>query len=311
MEKFNIAPVLELPGVGENFQDHISVSVGAELSGQHITAENMQDPTFAEEQLLLYRESKSGMLSSTPSTFVFIPAADFIPADVLQGMIAALDEALSAPLFKESPWQSIYEMQRSWLKNNSVAQLEIVLFPAYETSEADHNEASQHYSLMVFPQHCWNCGSVHLESSSGLDPPAIDYQILNSPGDFDLLLLVYAIRYAFKIMQTGSLGAETSRILEPLPTWTDDQLKDYVRKKVNSAWHPVGTASMLPLSNNGVVDENLKVDASIIPVHVGTHPQATLYGIAHRAAQIIEASDVPENKSAGEEDHGKGCCDIA
>lgn len=53
-------------------------------------------------------------------------------------------------------------------------------------------------------------------------------------------MLVQAIRYAFKIMKTGPLGAETQRIIEPLPTATDEELAQYVREHVTSAWHPTG-----------------------------------------------------------------------
>ncbi|KAG6814869.1 hypothetical protein H0H93_011928 [Arthromyces matolae] len=57
-----------------------------------------------------------------------------------------------------------------------------------------------------------------------------------------------------------------------------------------------GTAAMLPWDQNGVVDAQLKVygtsnirvvDASIIPIHIATHPGQTVYGIAERAAAAL------------------------
>jgi choline dehydrogenase-like flavoprotein len=60
--------------------------------------------------------------------------------------------------------------------------------------------------------------------------------------------------------------------------------------------HPIGTASMLPQNQGGVVDTSLKVygtlnvrvvDASIIPLHISAHTQGTTYGIAEKAADII------------------------
>jgi len=53
---------------------------------------------------------------------------------------------------------------------------------------------------------------------------------------------------------------------------------------------------MLPRNHGGVVDSSLKVygtanvrvvDASIIPLHISAHPQATIYGIAEKAVDII------------------------
>jgi len=64
------------------------------------------------------------------------------------------------------------------------------------------------------------------------------------------------------------------------------QVEEYVLNAYTSSAHPVGTAAMLPREKGGVVDTTLKVygttnirvvDASVIPLHVSTHPQATIY----------------------------------
>jgi hypothetical protein len=55
-----------------------------------------------------------------------------------------------------------------------------------------------------------------------------------------MVVLLEAVEYAFKIMQTGALGDLTAMIIEPLPTWSDDQLRDYIRSMVKSALHPIG-----------------------------------------------------------------------
>ncbi|KAG6840297.1 hypothetical protein H0H93_004709, partial [Arthromyces matolae] len=60
------------------------------------------------------------------------------------------------------------------------------------------------------------------------------------------------------------------------------------------------TAAMLPRDQNGVVDSKLKVygtsnirvvDASILPVHIATHPTMTLYGIAERVAEALRTGE--------------------
>lgn len=53
-------------------------------------------------------------------------------------------------------------------------------------------------------------------------------------------MLLAAIKYAFQVMQTGALGDLTAKIIEPLPTWSDDQLREYIRSMVKSALHPIG-----------------------------------------------------------------------
>ncbi|KAF9218591.1 alcohol oxidase [Gyrodon lividus] len=304
LRKLGIPLRIELPGVGENFQDHFTVTLGAELCSHHVTADDLSSEAFAQERLREYRETRRGMLSSTLSTLVFIPTSAFISADKMKVMLASLDRALQDPAIKNSPYKQWYDLQRTWLENDGVAQLEIILFPSY-THVGCTRENAKHYTMSVFLQHAWSRGTVHATSTSVFDPPEIDPTTLDAPGDIDMIMLLEAVKYAFKIMQTGALGDLTAKIIEPLPTWSDDQLRDYIRSMVKSALHPIGTASMLPRSANGVVDNELKVygtsnlrvaDASIFPIHLGSHPQATLYGLAHRAAEIIKSNQKAEAK---------------
>ncbi|KAG1727481.1 alcohol oxidase [Suillus paluster] len=305
LRRLNIPVKIDLPGVGENFQDHFAVSMGAELKGSHETVDDLNLETFSQKRLEQYRLSRTGMLSSTLSTLVFIPSTSFISPDRMQSMLSTLDEALKLPQVQNSPWKKWYDVQRAWLVNDGVAQLEIILFPSY-THAGCTNEKAKHYTLSVFLQHAWSRGHVHATSSSVFDSPEIDPATLDSLGNIDMMMLLEAVKYAFKIMQTGALGDLTAEIIEPQPSWSDERLMDYIRSMVKSAFHPIGTASMLPRSANGVVDNELKVygttnlrvaDASIFPIHLGTHPQATLYGLAHKAAEIIQANNNASKKA--------------
>ncbi|KAG2096742.1 alcohol oxidase [Suillus discolor] len=302
LRRLNIPVIIDLPGVGENLQDHPKVSMGAELKGSHETVDDLNSESFAQQKLEQYRLSRTGMLSSTLSTVVFVPSSSFIPLDKMQSILSALDEALQLPQIQNSPWKKCYEVQRAWLENNGIAQLEVVLEPSY-THVGCTNDKAKHYTLVVFLEHAWSRGHVHATSSSVLDSPEIDLAMLDSLGNIDMMMLVEAVKYAFKVMETGTLGDLTAEIIEPKPSWSDEQLMDYIRSDIASGDHPIGTASMLPRSANGVVDNELKVygttnlrvaDASIFPIHVGTHPQATLYGLAHKAAEIIQTSEKAE-----------------
>lgn len=150
LQQLGIPLKVDLPGVGENFQvdrchslsstinfspqDHFVVTLGAELFGHHITVDDLSSERFSQERLQEYRETRRGMFSSTLSTLVFIPASTFIPADKMKHMLAALDGALQAPEIKNSPYKQWYDLQRAWLENDGVAQLEIILFPCTSVS---------------------------------------------------------------------------------------------------------------------------------------------------------------------------------
>ncbi|CEL58748.1 Alcohol dehydrogenase [acceptor] OS=Pseudomonas putida GN=alkJ PE=3 SV=1 [Rhizoctonia solani AG-1 IB] len=60
-----------------------------------------------------------------------------------------------------------------------------------------------------------------------------------------------------------------------------------------------GTVALAPKEHGGVVDTKLKVygtanvrvaDASIMPLHIGSHTQRTVYGIGEKAAKIIKST---------------------
>lgn len=53
LEKIGVPVKVELPGVGENLQDHISYPAVYELAPDpaHITVEHMRDPVYAEKAM--------------------------------------------------------------------------------------------------------------------------------------------------------------------------------------------------------------------------------------------------------------------
>lgn len=78
-----------------------------------------------------------------------------------------------------------------------------------------------------------------------------------------------------------------------------DRAKGLVRASSVSMWHPVGACAMLPLEKHGVVDAELRVrnvgglrvvDSIVLPLITTGNPQATAYGIAERAADLIKTT---------------------
>jgi len=81
---------------------------------------------------------------------------------------------------------------------------------------------------------------------------------------------------------------------------TDAEIEAYARKWAISIRHPVATAQISSRSSTtGVVGPDLLVkntqglrvvDASVLPFAVAAHPQAAIYAIAERAADLIKTS---------------------
>ncbi|KAG1865880.1 GMC oxidoreductase-domain-containing protein [Suillus subalutaceus] len=68
----------------------------------------------------------------------------------------------------------------------------------------------------------------------------------------------------------------------------DEAINQFHRDIVQTAWHSLGTCAMKPEADQGVVDARLDVyDMSIVPLNVGANTYSTALLIGERAAMII------------------------
>ncbi|KAF7968338.1 hypothetical protein HWV62_30963 [Athelia sp. TMB] len=150
-------------------------------------------------------------------------------------------------------------------------------------------------TFLAAQQHLFSRGSVHIQSSDPTVYPIIDPKYYSVP--FDVAVATAGTAYMRKIAATPQY--KTILGTEVVPGAGTDLTTYTTSTGFTTEYHPVGTASMLPRNQGGVVDPTLKiygttnvrvVDASIIPLHISAHLQATVYGIAEKAADIILAA---------------------
>jgi choline dehydrogenase-like flavoprotein len=99
---------------------------------------------------------------------------------------------------------------------------------------------------------------VHIGSSDAFAPPVIDPRALDN--EIDLGMMVDAIKFIRKVSETGDLGAiGRKEFLPGAEIQSDEQIREWVKSSVQGMFHPIGTASMLPREDGGVVDSTLKV----------------------------------------------------
>jgi choline dehydrogenase len=93
-----------------------------------------------------------------------------------------------------------------------------------------------------------------------------------------------------------TVGPNNGEIAPGANVTTDAQIEEFIRNTAVSVAHQSGTAAMLP-SGEGVVSPSLEVygvrglriiDASIFPLFVDQHPQAAVYMVAEKGAQMIK-----------------------
>ncbi|KAJ8085829.1 hypothetical protein PM082_004648 [Marasmius tenuissimus] len=291
--KLGIKTLVDLPGVGENLQDHPGINQNFQAIDSAFTFDKLSSPEGVAEEYKLYAQNRTGLLSTFSNALVFIPWTDFMSKEEIAQLKSELDAALAAdPAKYDTP---MYKLQRKWLDDDTVPELEMILFP--RSALVNPSETSgKFYTFNTLLMHAWARGSVHVNSTNGLAAPVMDTSYLKSPADIDIKIFIKALRYGFKLASTEPMKSWTKGVISPAEDATDEELIQHLKTNLGTNYHFIGTASMLPRKDKGVVDSNFKVygtknlricDASILPIHIGTHPIATFYGMGVKAGCTI------------------------
>ena len=250
---------LDLPGVGENLQDHYGSLVQHECI-QPITLYGLRNPlklAFAVGQLLLAR---SGPLSVFPTNVkAFIRSDPALERPDLQLMLSplALSPDSTSPYV---PKYHGYSVQWCVLRPHSV-------------------------------------GHVTLRSADPLDTPVIVHNYLAD--EWDRRLNRAALRLAREILAQAAFDPFRGPEIEPGPACTSDaDIDAYMVRLSAPHYHPAGSCKM-GTDNRAVVDPSLRVhgiaglrvaDASIMPRVVGGNTNAPTIMIGEKAAELILGS---------------------
>lgn len=296
LEKHGIKQVLDLP-VGENLQDHPWVPAVFEVSKEVETMDILQDPESLAQQLKIYQEQQGGMLSSMFSAYSFVPLRTLnSPTDYAEWM-GRLEKDTS--LTDTPAHRKQLSLLKHWFSDTKQAQVEFIQLPGFfSVGPLKPKDGCRFHTLMITLLHPLSRGSVHITSADPTARPDIDPAYFKNPLDLDVM--VRSVRFAQKIVATPPYAAVRATPYDPpAEAESDAAVREWCRTRVEPLYHPIGTASMLPKADGGVVDASLKVygtknlrvvDASIIPLQLSAHIQSTVYAIAEKAADIIKAS---------------------
>ncbi|KAG8940235.1 hypothetical protein FRC04_005480 [Tulasnella sp. 424] len=298
LKKYGITPLVDLPGVGENLQDHVFVPNSFALKPGYTTFDILaNNPTYAAQQNATYYKNGTGIYAATHSAFAFFDLQTFLDGNTVTGLVkTAVSEAASASLSTLS--QNGLAIQLDAIKNSDLGQVEIIMYPGHFSPSAAVPGTS-YISILMALQRPWSRGSVHIGSSNATAAPIIDPQYFNN--DFDLQVMVKACQFARKIAQTAPLKDAVASFQDPPSSATSDaDFTAYVKAAVEPVYHPAGTAALGARADGGVVDSRLKVygtnnirvaDASVIPLEPASHLQSLVYAIGEKAAAYIIADN--------------------
>lgn len=139
-------------------------------------------------------------------------------------------------------------------------------------------------------------GSITISSRNPTDPPKIKSNYFDT--ETDRVTLIHGTRRTMQALLDTSALSEYVESEVPPPgmsalssTSSDEEIEARIRATGMAHHHSAGTAAM-----GKVVDGDLRVrgvqnlrvvDASVLPLSIGGHPQATLYAVAEQAVDII------------------------
>ncbi|KAJ7468271.1 alcohol oxidase [Mycena galericulata] len=296
---FQTPQLLELSGIGDKeiLKEH-GIPLEVDLPGDHFwcpyvaeadstyeSVEVLANPVRAVAELKLYEESKLGMFTGMHSPcFAFLSKQYF--ADGWDH-----ERAL-----KSVPASQQKQIQADWLNADMIPFLEMAIFPGFLPVPGHAPEAEKTYcSFLIALTHAFARGTVHIAARDPFAAPKIDQAMLDN--EVDVNILVQGIKLARRLAAGDSLrDVITHEVLPGMDVQSDDALIEYVRRTVTTVFHPIGTAAMLPRNSGGVVDASLRVygtanlrviDASVIPIHLSAHIQATVYAVAEKVASLF------------------------
>ncbi|KAJ3554276.1 hypothetical protein NM688_g3197 [Phlebia brevispora] len=301
LEKIGVPVRVDLPGVGENVQDHVYAALTYELKPDrgYTSFDMLKDDAFAKEQARLQELDQYNLHRMGIRAVSYHPLQTIYPEyvqsyyDGVSAHISAAKQAGGLPPGREEQ----YDLQMQALRDASVPDFQSCGVPGFLTYLNSLPDPEKFYvSIMGIQQHPFSRGSIHVSTTDPSQTPTIDPRTFENP--YDLELAVKGLRYLRRMAETEPWKSSIVREVDPgLDQSSDEQLKEYIKKTANTVHHPVGSLSMLPREKNGCVDANLKVygtknvrvaDNSIIPLHISAHTQSTAYVIGDILADILK-----------------------
>jgi choline dehydrogenase len=256
-----IAPLADLPGVGENLQDHLQLRMVYKLGGGARTLNTMASNWFGKMKIgLEYAMFQSGPMSMAPSQL---------------GAFARSDANQASPNLQ-------YHVQPLSLEKFGDP---LHAFPAFTASVCNLRPTSR--------------GHVHIAGADSYAPPKISPMYLSTAEDRQVAAA--ALTLTRRIVASPALKKFTPEEYKPgIHYRTEEELARAAGDIGTTIFHPVGTCKMGRADDpTAVVDSELRVigvaglrvvDASIMPFITSGNTNSPTIMIAEKASEMIRSA---------------------
>lgn len=134
-------------------------------------------------------------------------------------------------------------------------------------------------------------GSIQINTTDPSKTPLVDFGTFSHPADLEIA--VEAIKKTRDFMNSPPMQQTGATEITPGTNITsNEEIASAIRNLARSTWqHPTSSCSMMRRELGGVVDPSLKVygveglrvvDASIMPMIIGSHTSSTVYAVAEK-----------------------------
>ncbi|HEY8682411.1 MAG TPA: choline dehydrogenase, partial [Rhodanobacter sp.] len=185
---------------------------------------------------------------------------------------------------------------RSRLAEDERCDLQFHFVPALLDDHGQHRLPGYGYTLHACYLHPRSRGRLRLHSADPAQPIAIHAGYLSDPEGRDLKRMIEAARLSRELLNQRAFDAYHGEPVFPERAISSDaEYADFIRRKAETIYHPVGTCRM-GRDDRAVVDSELRVrgvhglrvvDASVMPSLPTGNTNAPTIMIAERASALI------------------------
>ncbi|HTW38260.1 MAG TPA: GMC family oxidoreductase N-terminal domain-containing protein [Steroidobacteraceae bacterium] len=253
-------PVLvELPGVGENLQDHFMIGAQWRVKPEYVTVNELSHGLPLAREIVKYLFTRKGLLSYAVAHIVAFTR--------------------SSPELTRPDLQ--FHMMAASMDLEQLAKTQALVL--------ERKPGMTCTPCQIRPE---SRGSVHIESRDPLAHPAIVPNYLADPRDQQVVIA--GMRLTRKIMSQPALAPYLESAADHFGN-SDESMLGYARVAGNTLYHAVGTCKM-GRDAAAVVDRELRligverlrvVDASIMPRITSGNTNAATIMIAEKASDMI------------------------
>lgn len=259
LQEHGIAVLHDLPGVGQNLQDHVTSSLIYRTPlWRETVGISLRGGMALIKACFEWRSRRTGWVTSC--------------AAESNGFISTEDKP-------------------------DYPDIQMAFIPSIVDNHTRNLHLGHGYTLHTTLMRPKSRGTVRLRNADAHSPPLIDPQFFSHPDD--MATSIKGARMGFEILEAPAMQHCKAKRMHDFDIYNDAEMERFLRQNCDTEYHPVGTCKMGPDSDAlAVVDahlrvrglENLRVvDASIMPNLISGNTNAISMVIGEKAADAILA----------------------